>query len=127
MNLKSAESAINGAWLTGFVIGALTLIQTGVLVFFSGGGQLRVTVAAFVSVVILFALSYGVLRRNRVCAVLLAVYFVLQVAGMAASWIRSGTTPVGVLLYFLAMSLCLNGARGAFAYHRGSQLKAESL
>jgi hypothetical protein len=127
MNLKSAESAIRGAWLTGFVIGTLTLIQTGVLVFFSGGGQLKVTVAAFVSVIILFALSYGVWRKNKICAVLLAVYFVLQVAGMAASWIQSGTTPVGALLYFLAMSLCLNGARGAFAYHRGSQLKAESL
>src|SRR5262245_45339467 len=127
MNLKSAESAINGAWLTGFVIGALTLIQTGVLVFFSGGGQLKVTVAAFVSVIILFALSYGVWRKNKICAVLLAVYFVLQVAGMAVSWIQGRTAPAGVLLYFIAMSLCLNGARGVFVYHRFSRIKARSV
>jgi hypothetical protein len=127
MNLKSAESAINGAWLTGLVIGILTLIQTSVAAFFSGDGRLKETGAAFVIVIILFALSYGVWRKNKICAVLLAVYFVSQVAGMAASWIQSRAVPVGILLYFLAMALCLNGARGVFAYHRVSQLNAESL
>ena len=126
MNMKSAYSAIYGAWMTGFVIGAITLIQTGVVIFFSGGER-KETVLAFASVAILFALSYGVWRRNKICAVLLAVYFVLQVGGMAVSWIQSRTAPAGVLLYFIAMSLCLNGARGVFAHHRFTRIKAESL
>jgi len=127
MNMKSAYSAIHGAWLTGLVIGAITLIQTGVVIFFSDGGERKETVLAFASVAILFALSYGVWRRNKICAVLLTVYFVLQVGGMAVSWIQSRTAPTGVLLYFIAMSLCLNGARGVFAYHRFTRIKAESL
>ena len=127
MNMKSAYSAIYGAWLTGFVIGAITLIQTGVVIFFSDGGGRKETVLAFASVAILFALSYGVWRRNKICAVLLAAYFVLQVGGMAVSWIQSQTAPAGILLYFIAMSLCLNGARGVFAHHRFIRIKAESL
>jgi hypothetical protein len=127
MNAKSAYSAIYGAWLTGFVIGALTLIQTGAVIFFADGGERKETVLAFASVAILFALSYGVWRRNKVCAVLLALYFVLQVGGMAISWIQSRTAPAGILLYFIAMSLCLNGARGVFAHHRFTRIKAESL
>jgi hypothetical protein len=127
MNAKSAYSAIYGAWLTGFVIGALTLIQTGAVIFYSDGGERKETVLAFASVAILFALSYGVWRRNKICAILLAIYFVLQVGGMAISWIQSRTTPAGILLYFIAMSLCLNGARGVFAYHKFTRIKAESL
>jgi hypothetical protein len=127
MKMKSAYSAIYGAWLTGFVIGALTLIQTGAVIFYSDGGAHKETVLALASVAILFALSYGVWRRNKICAILLAVYFVLQVGGMAISWIQSRTTPVGILLYFIAMSLCLNGARGVFAHHRFTRIKAESL
>ena len=127
MNVKSAHSAIYGAWLTGFAIGAITLIQTGVVIYFSGGGDRKETVLAFASVAILFALSYGVWLRSKICAVLLAVYFVVQVVGMAVSWVQSRTAPAGVLLYFIAMSLCLNGARGVFAYHRSTRIKAESL
>jgi hypothetical protein len=127
MKMKSADSAIYGAWLTGFVIGALTLTQTGAVIFFSGAGERKETVLAFASVAILFALSYGVWRRNKICAVLLALYFILQVGGMAISWIQSRTAPAGILLYFIAMSLCLNGARGVFAHHRFTRIKAESL
>jgi len=126
MNMKSAYSAIYGAWMTGFIICAITLIQTGIVLFFSDGER-KETVFAFAGVAILFALSYGVWRRNKICAVLLAVYFVLQVGGMAVSWIQGRTAPAGVLLYFIAMSLCLNGARGVFVYHRFSRIKAESL
>jgi len=126
MNLKSAESAINGAWLTGLVIGVLTLIQTGVAILFLGGDWRGMVVAPFAFVVILFALSYGVWRKNRICAVLLAASFVSEVARMTVSWIESKTVPLGILLYFIAMSLFLNGARGVFAYHRIKRNEAVS-
>jgi len=126
MNLKSAESAINGAWLTGLVIGILTLIQTGAAVLFLNGGWRREAVVALVSVAILFALSYGVWRKNKICAVLLALYFVSLFARMTVSWIQSETVPVGILLLFIAMLLCLNGARGAFAFHRIKEGEAVS-
>src|SRR5262249_32864197 len=87
MNLKSAESAINGASLTGLVIGILTLIQTVVVLFLNG--DLRgEAVVAFGSIAILFALSYGVWRKNKICAILLALYFLSLFAWMTASWIQ---------------------------------------
>jgi len=126
MNLKSAESAINGAWLTGLVIGVLALIQTAAAALFSGGDWRGSLVAPFVFVVVLFALSYGVWRKNRICAVLLAAYFVFVVARMTVSWVQSKTVPLGILLYFIAMLLLLNGARGVFAYHRIKRNEAVS-
>jgi len=122
MNLKSAENAIYGAWLTGLVVGVLTLIRIGVAILFSGGVARDAAVAPFVNVAIfvaiLFALPYGVWRKNKICAALLAVYFVSLVAWKTVLWTQSQTVPLGILVDFLAMLLCLNGVRGVFAYHR---------
>jgi len=117
MNLKSAESAINGASLTGLVFAILTLIQT-VVVLFLYGDRRRESVVAFSIISILFALSYGAWRKNKICAVLLALYFASLFAWMTVSWIQSKTVPRGILLFFIAMLFCLNGVRGVFAYHR---------
>lgn len=126
MNLKSAESAINIEWMTGLVIGVQTLIQTVVVVLFINGEWSREASAAVINVLALFALSYGVWRKNKICAVLLALYFTLQFALMVFSFIQSKTTPVGILLYFIAMALCLYGARAVFAYHKIKQNESES-
>lgn len=130
MNLKSAESAINGAWLTGLVIGILTTIRMGAYILFSSSDWSREAVTSYVNVgalvIILFALSYGVWRKNKICAVLLAVYFISLVAWKTALWIQSEIVPWGILVDFLAILLCLNGARGVFAYHRIKQSEAVS-
>jgi|SRR5262245_3278582 len=126
MNLKSAESAIYGSWLAGLVIGVLTTVRMGAIILFSRNDLSGEAVASFVNVgalvIILFALSYGVWRKNKICAVLLAIYFILLVTWKAVLWVRSGirseTVPFGILVDFLAILLCLNGARGVFAYHR---------
>lgn len=126
MNLKSAESAINGAWMAGGVIGVLTLIWTGAAILFSSAGSRGAALAPLANVVILFAPSYGVWRKNKICAALLAVYFVSLVGWKAVSWTQTRTVPLGILTDFVAMSLCLNGVRGAFAYHRIKQNEAVS-
>jgi len=134
MNLKSARSAIDGAWLTGVVIGILTLIQTVVAVLFFNGDWRREAVGSFgavailfaLSMAVLFALSYGVWRKNKICAILLAVYFVCLFARTTVSWIQSKTVPAGILLLFIALLLSLNGVRGVFAYHRIKESEAGS-
>ncbi|MGH9766662.1 MAG: hypothetical protein ACREAB_04440, partial [Blastocatellia bacterium] len=116
----------NGAWLTGLVIGILTLIQMGAVILFSSGVAIGPFIKAGILVIILFALSYGVWRKNKLCAVLLAVYFISLVAWKTWSWTQSKIVPWGILVDFLAMLLCLNGARGAFAYHGIKQSEAVS-
>lgn len=130
MNLKSAEIAIYGAWLTGLVIGVLSSIRMGAFILFSSSDWSVEAVRSYINVgalvIILFALTYGVWRKNKICAVLLAVYFISLVAGKTALWIQSETVPWGILVDFLAILLCLNGARGVFAYHRIKQSEAVS-
>ena len=126
MNLKSAENAIYGAWLAGAVIGVLTLIWTITAILFSSAESRGAAAAPLANVVILFALSYGVWRKNRICAVLLAFYFVFLVVWKTVSWTQSNAVPLGILTDFIAMLLCLNGVRGAFAYNKAKQSLAGS-
>jgi uncharacterized membrane protein (UPF0136 family) len=126
MNLKSAESAINGAWLAGLVVGALTLIWTIAALLLSSGQSRGAAMALFANVVILFALAYGVWRKNKICAVLLAVYFASLVTWKAASWVQNKAMPLGILSDFVALLLCANGVRGVLAYHRIKHTEAQT-
>jgi hypothetical protein len=121
MNLKSAESAINGAWLTGLVVGALSLIRSATALFFSAGYGRSSVYLTFVDVAVLFALAYGVWRKSRICAILLSLYFIYLAVLKTASWVQSGTVPPGILIDVIALLLCLNGVRGTFAYHNIAQ------
>lgn len=126
MNLKSAESAITGAWLAGLVVGILTLTWTITAILLSSSDWRRAAVVPLAYVVILFALSYGVWRKNKVCAVLLAVYFVSLVAWETVWWAENRVVPLSILPDFIALLLGLNGVRGAFAYHRIKQTEAQT-
>ncbi len=130
MNLKAAENAIWGAWLAGLVIGILTSIRVGAIFLFSRGELGAMDVASLVNigalVVILFALTYGVWRKNKVGAILIAVYFICLVAWKSVLWVQSKIVPFGILVDFLAMLLCLNGVRAVFAYHRIKRSEGEN-
>jgi hypothetical protein len=121
MNLKSAENAITGATLAGLVVAVLTLIWTITAMLFSGSGSRSWALAPLTHVVVLLALSYCVWRKNKVCAILLTVYFVSLLAWKTASWVQSKAVPLGILSDFIALLLCLNGVRGLFAYHKLKQ------
>jgi len=122
MNLKSAESAINGAWLTGLVIGVLTLIGSIIAFIYSDTHSRWTTLLNFADVAILFAFAYGVWRKSRVGAVLLSAYVAYLVIRQLVSWAQSGAVPRGILIGVIALLLCLNGIRGMFAYHKIKQV-----
>jgi hypothetical protein len=121
MNLKSAEGAINGAWLTGLVVGILALINTIISLVFSDPQSRWAALWVFGELAVLFGLAYGVKRKNRVCAVLLSAYFISLLIRKTAMWRQSGFVPLGILIDTIALSLCLYGAHGAFAYYKIKQ------
>jgi hypothetical protein len=127
MKLKSAEGAINGAWLTGFIVGVLALIRTIIALIFSGPDSRWSAALTFADVVVLFALAYGVWRKSRACAVLLSAYFVYLTALKTVLWIRSGVVPPGILLDAVALLICLNGVRGVFGYHKIEQTTGQPV
>ncbi len=118
MKLKSAESAINGAWLTGFVVAILAVIRTIVAIIFASPDSRWAAALTLIDVFTLFALAYGVWRKSRICALLLAAYFVYLTGLKTALWIRSGEVPPGILLDAVALLIALNGVRGTIAYHK---------
>jgi hypothetical protein len=118
MTLKSAESAINGAWLTGLIVGILASINTLIAFGFSDPSARWGARGVFVQIAVLFGLAYGVKRRNRVCAVLLPVYFISLMLQKYLAWRQSGLVPPGILIDGMALALCLYGMVGAFAYYK---------
>jgi hypothetical protein len=124
MKLESAQNAINGAWLAGLVVGLLTLIWTIIAILFSSSDSRGAALAPLANAAILFALSYGVWRKNKICAVLLSAYFVALVTWKTSSWVQSKIVPLGILPDFIALLLCLNGVRGVFAFHKIKQAGA---
>jgi len=127
MKLESAQSAINGAWLTGLVVGLLTLINAAVAFILSSGNSRWMVMAILPDLAILFGLAYGVYRKNRICAALLLAYFVYLLISKARMWTMTHSVPQGILVDGIAMLLCLNGVRGAFAYHKLRQTTEQSV
>jgi hypothetical protein len=117
MKLESAQSAINGAWLTGLVVGLLTLINAAAAFVLSSGNSRWMVMAILPDLAILFGLAYGVYRKSRICAALLSAYFAYLLISKARMWAMTHVVPPGILIDGIAMLLCLNGARGAFAYY----------
>jgi hypothetical protein len=118
MKLESAQSAINGAWLTGLIVGLLTLINAVVAFILSSGNSRWMVMAIIPDLAILFGLAYGVYRKNRICAALLSAYFLYLLISKARMWAMTHSVPPGILIDGIAMLLCLNGVRGAFAYRK---------
>src|ERR1044072_9265511 len=114
MDLKAAEHAILGAWVSGIVAGGLALIKSVISLVMAGPDLRWLAILGLTDPIILFALTYGVSEKRRVCAILLCSYFVI---GSIAIWIQSGK-PVGLIVTAFLSYFFFQGIRGAFAYQR---------
>lgn len=72
-------SMINQGWIAGIVLGGLTLIvwTIGMLRQDSNINGSAVNVYGIVDILGIFALSYGIYNKSRVCAIFLASYYLL--------------------------------------------------
>ena len=104
--------------MTGLVVGILVLIRSIIALIFSDPQLRWVGLWIFVEIGILFVLAFGIRRNNRVCAVLLPVYFIYLLIRKAEFWNQSGVVPPGILTDLIALALCLHGTRGTFALHK---------
>ena len=109
------KKQIRNACIAGIIIGVLTLFVTLVFTFGVHIPGLDVDLWYLVDVVVIFALTFGVYKKNRVCAVLMFVYFV---GSKVLMWVESGNVsglPTAALFgYFF-----FQGILGTFAYHGG--------
>ena len=112
MDLQKAEKAIKSAWIAAVVSGAITLLVAvlaliGVRIF-------NFTAWVLIDVVLIFGLAYGIYRKNRICAVIMFVYFVVSKIYM---FVGSGGI-TGIPLAIIFCYFFFQGIRGTFAYHK---------
>jgi len=112
MDIEKAEKAIKGAWIAGVISGSITLLVAvlalvGVRIF-------NFSAWTFIDVALVFGLAYGIYRKNRVCAVIMFVYFVISKIYMMFTVGGLAGLPLAILFsYFF-----FQGIRGTFAYHK---------
>ncbi len=108
------KKAIRNACIAGTISGVLTLLVT--LISASGVDipGLDFDLWNLVDVLLIFALTFGIYRKNRVCAVLLFIYFV---GSKVLMWKESGSVS-GLSMATLFGYFFLQGILGTFSYHR---------
>ena len=108
------KKAIRNACIAGTISGVLTLLVTLIAVAGVHIPGSDFDVWNLLDVFLIFALTFGIYKKNRVCAVLMLVYFV---GNSVLIWYESGSLsgfPTAILFgYFF-----FQGILGTFAYHR---------
>ncbi len=122
MNREQAQKAIKGAAVCGVISTVITLIAT-LLALTRGSYEItgvHISIFSFVDVVLMAGLTVGLFLKNRVCAVLMFVYFVICKYLQWSAQIR-GISPVNgssfvfglFFLYFY-----FRGILGTFAFQK---------
>lgn len=110
---------IKGAWIAGLVSAAITLVFVGLSLM--GTSLLGVDAWASIDVALMAALSFGVFRKSRTCAILLLALFTLNKILM---FVESGTVS-GLPLTLIFFYFFIQGVVGTFQYHRWKREDAQ--
>ena len=101
---------INNAALCGVIFGTTTLIWEAFIIPFFWAGIIDSFLA--------FTLSYGVYKKNRICAVILFALFLIGRIILFADPTLTYSQKTGVILGLIFFSKFLyQGIKGTFAYH----------
>ena len=110
---------IRCAWIAAVVSGSITLLASlaGMVL---GDGVLGFSAWTLLDAALIFGLAFGIYRKNRVCAVIMLVYFIGSKILMLMEGYGSNAMAIGLGLLFLFFYT--RGVIGTFSYHR--QIKA---
>ncbi|NKQ34117.1 MAG: hypothetical protein HF973_00705 [Chloroflexi bacterium] len=115
--IEDAEKGIKQAWIAGVISGTITLV---VVILSVVGLDLGFSVFALIDVALIFLLSFGIYKKNRIAAVLLLAYYLINQAIRIAGGNTGGIVMVAIFTYFF-----IQGVRGTFAYHKMKNIPAE--
>lgn len=69
-----AEKRIRDAWVMGITAGIISVLLT--LIYATGAGFAHVDPWAWIEIVVIFVLSFGIYRKSRFSAILLLLFYV---------------------------------------------------
>lgn len=103
---------IKNAWVAGCISAAITLAVT--LIAMSGNAVLGFDAWSLLDVVFILAMTYGIFRKSRVCAVVMLVYFIVS---KIILMLEAGK-PSGLLTALIFGYYYLQGVMGTLAFHQ---------
>jgi hypothetical protein len=105
LGLKKANNQIKTAWITGTIVGVVTLLVT----LFLNNPYM------FIDVVLAFGLSFGIYKKSRICAVIMLGYFIFS---KILLWEILKGNPIGLIVSIAFIYFFWQGVQGTFAYHK---------
>jgi len=117
--IEDGEKGIKQAWIAGVISGSITLL---VVILSVAGLDLGFSVFALIDVALIFLLSFGIYKKNRIAAVLLLAYYLINQAIRIAGGNTGGIGMMAIFTYFF-----IQGVRGTFLYHKLKDAPVESV
>ena len=112
---EEIRKKIKAAWIAGCVTAGITVVF--ILIAMAGTSILGMNAWGFIDVAIFLALSYGVYKKSRTCAIFLLAFFVLEKILM---WMQTGQ-PTGWIVAAIFTWFYIQGVIGTFQYHSWKQ------
>ena len=112
MTLKQANKAIKDAAVAGIITIIITLMLT--LIYASGAGLAHIDPWNIIDLVVLSGLTYGIYRKNRLCALLMPLYYL---SVKTVLWVNEDAF-IGVPLALIFTYFFWRGVQGTWAYHK---------
>ena len=114
---KAWEKPIRNACIAGIISGVLTLIVTLICAAGVKIPGLDFDLWNLLDVLLIFGLTFGIARKNRVCAILMFVYFV---GSKLLMWQESGSV-AGLPMAIIFGYYFFQGILGTFAYQKAHE------
>lgn len=111
MNREMIDKSIKTAWIAAVVSAVLTTVAWGAAM--AGVPELAGFQYAWIDIVVIAALAFGVFHRSRTAATLLVAYWVFNLAVMGVSG--------AIVVRIIFLVVFIQGARAAFAHHKLSE------
>lgn len=107
-----AEKRIRDAWVMGIAAGIISILLT--MIYATGAGFAHVDPWAWIEIVVIFVLSFGIYRKSRLSAILLLLFYV---GSRVIFWIDEQTL-IGIPMALVFGYFFLQGVRGTIDIHR---------
>jgi hypothetical protein len=119
MDLKTVEKKIRGAWITGLVCGTITLTFSLLALF---KNPVLLECYGTIDALIFYGLSFGIYKRNRVCAIIMIVFFIIEKIDLITRRTEEMMGGTGGIVFasvaLVILVFFFEGIRGTFAYHK---------
>jgi serine/threonine-protein kinase len=117
---KEIATKIKGAWIAGLVSAGFTMIF--VVLALMGTSLMGIDGWGGIDAAMMAALSFGVFRKSRTCAILLLALFTLNKVLM---WVAAGSV-AGLPLSLVFFYFFIQGVVGTFQFHKWKRESAET-